>query len=69
MSRTIPGRLDLAALAKLHKPRDRATLRVCAVELSRRNMTARDIAIALELSEAVVGQLLQAPELDRYDQE
>jgi hypothetical protein len=63
MRRTsIPGRLDLGALARLHRPKDRAGMRVAAVELSRRGLTPGDIAVALGLTETAVRLLLQPPE-------
>lgn len=56
--RTIGGRLDLDALARLHRPADAPTLRAAAVEMTRSGLTARDIASSLGLSEAAVRQLL-----------
>lgn len=62
--RRIPGWLDATALEALygrdqHRPVDRPTLRAAAVELSRRGLTARDVAAALRLSEAAVQALLE----------
>lgn len=42
----------------LHRPKDREALRVAAIELRWRGLTARDIASALGLTEAAVRQLL-----------
>jgi predicted transcriptional regulator len=63
MRTAIPGRLDYAALLgrEQHRPADRATLHAAAVELSRRGLTARDVAAALRLSEAAVRALLEVP--------
>ena len=44
--------------ADRHKPQDRDTLRVAAVELRQRGLTAHDIAAALRLSEQAVAELL-----------
>jgi DNA-binding NarL/FixJ family response regulator len=63
--RTVPGFLDLEALRKLHRPTERDTLRVCAVELQRRGMLPADIARALEVSEEAVKELLREPQLNK----
>jgi orotate phosphoribosyltransferase-like protein len=44
--------------AQVHRPPDRDTMRCAAVELQQRGLTPRDIAAALQLSEASVRQLL-----------
>jgi orotate phosphoribosyltransferase-like protein len=44
--------------AQLHRPTDRDTLHVAAVELAQRGLTARDIATSLGLTETAVRQLL-----------
>ena len=54
----IGGRLDLDALARLHRPLDAPTLRAAAVELRSRGLTEQDIAAALGLTPAAVRQLL-----------
>lgn len=42
-----------------HRPHDRDTLRVAAVELRSRGLTVHDISAALRLSEAAVRGLLE----------
>ena len=63
----IPGRLDLAALGRLHRPADRATLRVAAVELARRGLTPGDISATLGITEPAARLLLAPPESLRGD--
>jgi hypothetical protein len=68
MSHPIPGRLDLAALGRLHRPTDRARLRVSVVELARRGLTPRDISAAsLAITESAARLLLAPPESLRGD--
>ena len=63
-SRSIGGRLDLAALMLLcgstgRDLPDRQVLRAAIVELRSRGLTARDIGQALGLAEAAVRELLE----------
>jgi len=54
-----PYVLDSEALAELHRPHDKATLRAAAVELRSRGLTYRDISEALGLTVWAVAQLLR----------
>jgi DNA-binding transcriptional regulator LsrR (DeoR family) len=64
MRRTIGGTLNLKALAQLHRPTDRDTLRLAARELRSRGLTAADIAQALGLAEPVVRELIDEASLN-----
>jgi hypothetical protein len=54
----VTDRLDTAAGRDLHRPADRQTLRVAAVELRQRGLTDRDIGAALRLTDAAVRDML-----------
>ena len=49
---------DYRRLAEAHKPQDEQTLRVAAIELRARGLTARDIGDALSLDPSAVRRLL-----------
>ncbi len=54
----IGGKLDTRALAMLHRPQDRESLRREAEKLRRRGLTIHDISRALGIAPAVVRDLL-----------
>jgi DNA-binding NarL/FixJ family response regulator len=60
-ARSIPGRLDYAALTgrDQHRPVDRDTARAAAVELRARGLTVEDIGQALGLTSGAVRDLLE----------
>jgi hypothetical protein len=49
MTRTIPGRLDYARLADLHRPRTVEAIEAAILDLHRGGLTATDIASALRM--------------------
>jgi hypothetical protein len=61
MRRTIGGSLTLEALARLHRPTNRDTLRAAAVEMRSRGMSLRDIAVSLGIHESEVARLVTEP--------
>jgi hypothetical protein len=56
--RTVAGSLSLEALARLHRPSNRDTLRAAAVEMRARGMSLRDISAALGIQESEAARLL-----------
>jgi hypothetical protein len=54
----IPGKLDTRALALLHRPQDRESLRRETEKLRRRGLTIGDISRTIGIAPAVVRDLL-----------
>lgn len=54
----VPGVLDLAALARLHRPTTKEGMRLAALDLVRQGNRVRDVAQVLGISEAAVRELL-----------
>lgn len=61
--RTIGGPLDMSALAMLHRPKDNGALAREARRLAADGLTYRDIAAAMRLAPAAVGELLASDDL------
>jgi DNA-binding NarL/FixJ family response regulator len=56
--RTIPGTLDYARLAQIHRPNDDELLRREVLVLAGRGLTERDIGEALRIDATTVRRLL-----------